>query len=355
MAQIKDVIGEVYSRYTIVENLPSIKYGKKYYKRVKARCECGNERELTYGDLKREKIKSCGCIGALNKVRVDIGEKFNYWTVLEENPYDKKKDGRNFNCQCICGKVGIVSSYSLRKEKSRSCGCNGKIPQEKIKKEKIIPQNTEEEQWKECINFKGYYISTLGRLFNYGIQYMFPSRYAYEIKGKSLNAVKEMYKTFIEDYDEKMFVIKGVIGKLELRHIESERKIRRVYTSMKSRCNNPNATSYEIYGGRGICIEKSFNTFDKFYYWSIENNFKLDEGLQIDRINNDGNYCAKNCRWTTHAENNRNTSRNVLTWEIVDKIRNGEYKDEDAHKVAKVIGCRVETIKSVLSFKTWVE
>jgi len=41
----------------------------------------------------------------------------------------------------------------------------------------------------------------------------------------------------------------------------------------------------------------------------------------------EGGYTPDNCRFVTHADNNRNTSRNVLNWEIVEKIREGEYKN----------------------------
>jgi hypothetical protein len=33
------------------------------------------------------------------------------------------------------------------------------------------------------------------------------------------------------------------------------------------------------------------------------------EGLDLDRINNDGNYEPSNCRWVTHKENCQNQSR----------------------------------------------
>jgi hypothetical protein len=33
---------------------------------------------------------------------------------------------------------------------------------------------------------------------------------------------------------------------------------------------------------------------------------------EIDRIDNDGNYCKGNCRWVTHKENMRNTRRALI-------------------------------------------
>ena len=56
-----------------------------------------------------------------------------------------------------------------------------------------------------------------------------------------------------------------------------------------------------------VCKEWS-DSFVSFYEWSKKNGYQ--EGLTIDRINSNGNYCPENCRWVTTAIQNRNYSRN---------------------------------------------
>jgi hypothetical protein len=81
-----------------------------------------------------------------------------------------------------------------------------------------------------------------------------------------------------------------------------------VWTSMKSRCGNPNDKSYARYGGRGIRVcERWIESFD---------NFRADIGPRpsmqhsLDRKDNNGDYEPGNCRWATYTQqgsNKRNT------------------------------------------------
>jgi hypothetical protein len=94
-------------------------------------------------------------------------------------------------------------------------------------------------------------------------------------------------------------------------HGLSKHPLYKVYRSMKARCYNPNVKKYERWGGRGIIIcDLWLNSFEVFYEWSLKNGYS--KGLQIDRINNDGNYEPSNCRWVEHKINARNTRTNVF-------------------------------------------
>lgn len=88
-------------------------------------------------------------------------------------------------------------------------------------------------------------------------------------------------------------------------------KLYRVYSAMRERCEKPSSPEYHRYGGRGITVcEEWKKSRASFFEWAVQNGYK--EGLQIDRINNDGNYEPSNCRWVTNIENCNNTSRNIF-------------------------------------------
>jgi hypothetical protein len=75
------------------------------------------------------------------------------------------------------------------------------------------------------------------------------------------------------------------------------------WASMKSRCDNPNNTYYSRYGGRGITYETRWGNFEEFI--KDMGNMPLEK-MELDRIDNEGNYCKDNCRWATRKEQTRN-------------------------------------------------
>lgn len=249
-----------------------------------------------------------------------------------------------------------MNLQSIKQGSSKSCGCKGIIRQEKIKKEKIIPVDNEEEQWKECASYSGYYISTLGRLYNYNIQYIFPIKTRYKIKSEEFSAIKEMYRTFVGEYDTSLYtpilVSKNVYALKENKG-ERYKKLKALYGSIKTRCNNQNNKDYKNYGGRGIKIDDSFSTLDKFVEWAISVNFECGKSLEIDRKDNNGDYSKDNCRFVTKADNNRNQRRTKFSIEIVDDIRTGKYKDISNVELGKMFNVSHTNIKNIRTFKSW--
>lgn len=70
------------------------------------------------------------------------------------------------------------------------------------------------------------------------------------------------------------------------------------WVAMINRCQNPNFTKYPDYGGRGITVCGRWQTFINF----LTDMGERPKGKTLDRIDNDGNYCLKNCRWSTPKE-----------------------------------------------------
>jgi hypothetical protein len=81
-----------------------------------------------------------------------------------------------------------------------------------------------------------------------------------------------------------------------------------VWWNVLQRCKNKNAISYPNYGGRGIKICKRWEDYKLFKKDMFEG---YNIGLQLDRIDNNENYCKENCRWVTPKENARNKRNNV--------------------------------------------
>ena len=91
-------------------------------------------------------------------------------------------------------------------------------------------------------------------------------------------------------------------GCVRTKHSGRKMLLYKTWTSMKTRCRNPKSPSWERYGGRGIRVcEEWLNDFGSFKDWALSH--KYEEGLSIDRIENDGNYCPKNCQWLTLSDN----------------------------------------------------
>lgn len=75
-----------------------------------------------------------------------------------------------------------------------------------------------------------------------------------------------------------------------------------VWSNMHARCSNQNRRDFKNYGGRGISICERWNFFSNF----LNDMGEKPNKLSLDRIDNNGNYEPKNCRWATASEQRKN-------------------------------------------------
>lgn len=101
----------------------------------------------------------------------------------------------------------------------------------------------------------------------------------------------------------------------------------RSWSSMKSRCTNPNVTQYDLYGGRGIKICDRWGKFENF----LEDMGERPVGTSLDRIDVNGDYEPLNCRWSTVEEQakNKRKTRVINRDSLMNFLKTQEYLTSD--------------------------
>lgn len=124
----------------------------------------------------------------------------------------------------------------------------------------------------------------------------------------------------------------------------------KVWKGLNDRCRNKNHKLYHRYGGRGIVVcNRWVCSFVNFFN---DIGPRPTPKHQIDRIDNDGNYEPKNCRWVTREENVQNSSSAKLKINDVKKIRNlyGKY---NYREIGEMFGVTKTTIIDIVKRRTW--
>ncbi len=134
-------------------------------------------------------------------------------------------------------------------------------------------------------------------------------------------------------------------------HGYSNHPLYRVWRNMKNRCCNPNDKGYKDYGGRGVTVCEEWMSPTSFIEWALP---LWKKGLQIDRIDNDGDYTPENCHFVTRTENIHNqrllTSRNTSGYRGVHRHQGKWQSRIEINGQRKYLGCFDSAINAAIAF-----
>lgn len=109
--------GKRFGKLVVVERLGMIgdkcKAGRESH--FRCLCDCGNENNVRYSNLKSGNTKSCGC--GQPRPKIQVGHKHGIWTVVKIDEIDTS---RFFTLECICGYQKIVK-YLVCNQKNKKC------------------------------------------------------------------------------------------------------------------------------------------------------------------------------------------------------------------------------------------
>lgn len=93
-------------------------------------------------------------------------------------------------------------------------------------------------------------------------------------------------------------------------------RINNIWSGILTRVKNRKTKYVKYYKNKGISVSKSWLKFENFYkdMGKSYNEHCKKYGVKnttIDRIDSNKNYCKRNCKWSTYAEQNRNKFSNV--------------------------------------------
>lgn len=311
---LKDVTGEKYNMLTITGNAPTKITEKGRYKRVYTICDCGNTGESSYRDVKRGKVKSCGCLKPV-AANLEPGTKIHNWTVLREAKPYISKGGTTKNkvwVKCKCGKEVSRIITSILKGDSKSCGCRGVEKIEKITYSK--PVDTNKEKWVNLLDSDIHWVSSLGRRYiqSHGKYYNLSRDSGYHDLEKGFYWwAKAIYKSFNGEWNTKKYKLCILDGKLDNLNLNNfylaERTSSRgnpdwiTYLQGNTRRSNRDG---EISKVRLLELYKQQK--GKSYYFGIEMDLTCSNDLlaiSVDRIDNSRGYIDDNVVLCTRFEN----------------------------------------------------
>lgn len=224
------------------------------------------------------------------RVKDITGQKFGMLTAIDFVRIDKGRTFWLYNCD-LCGDTGERNSKSVKAGLVKSCGCV-RASDTKSKIESMIGQRFERlivDSFSSKLDSYGY--TCVDATCDCGNTITVRGLSILSGNTKSCGCLRA----------EKCAGNGGGV-----RHGMSDTKEYMTWAAIKSRCYNPNMQHWHRYGGRGIKVcDRWLDKEDGFLNF-YEDMGPRPEDRSIDRIDNDGNYEPKNCRWATIKEQNAN-------------------------------------------------
>lgn len=305
----EDFIGKKFNRLTVIKKTDKKNNDGKYL--FLYQCDCGNYILSTKHQVTSGRTKSCGCL------KKDVEkERSEYFKKLDSEYVNKEINGLKvleslghlngnrqsvvWKLRCRCGKEFTANKSDILSGSTKSCGC--------YNRNRILEMNKNKRKEVSVGDVFGDLVvievlpSTSAKDAAYICRCTLCGDDKVYVKHNNLISNSTTRCKKCSD---------AAIGKANSTHGMTNTRLYRKYRSIKSRCYREDNKDYINYGGRGIrmCDEWK-NSFIEFYNWAMSTGYV--DGLSIDRIDPDKNYCPENCRWVTMKEqswNKQNTLR----------------------------------------------
>jgi hypothetical protein len=142
------------------------------------------------------------------------------------------------------------------------------------------------------------------------------------IRGSSLtNGHAKSCGCYKLDKSRELLAIRNIGNQYGVTHGKSQTPEYMAYFNMLSRCYSPSYRQFKDYGGRGIRVCRRWRNSIEAFLTDMGPRPSPDHSL--DRIDNDGDYTPKNCRWVTRVVQTQNRRRKIVSKGSVHQGRPG--------------------------------